>query len=160
MFCEKIFKIDVLTILDMGGELKEPPPQKRLKMPNFGSIWTPMMSKNFFEVIQSFWKNSKFWVILESLSHLKTFFDLFTSCDPPFPWPKWVTISFEPKNVLKECLTRGGAQRAPPHVKSTVYYLMSCMVNSFTENIPVIYIFIMTIDGDDSKCHRRALENG
>ena len=40
-----------LTLLDMGGGLKQPPPWKVLKMLNFDVVMTPTMSRNIFEVI-------------------------------------------------------------------------------------------------------------
>ena len=87
------------------------------------------MSRNIFEVIWKFSKNSIFCVILESLSQLKRNFDNFKSWNYPFLCVWWVTKSFELIKVPEVCFP-GGALSAPPHVKCTKKYLMSNRVNT------------------------------
>ena len=104
------------------------PPWKVFKMLNFDVVMTPTMSRNIFGVIWKFWKNSFFWVILESLLQLKRILDHFKSWNYPFLCVWWDTKSFELKKVPEVCFP-GGAPRAPPHVKRTKKKLMSNRVN-------------------------------
>ena len=78
----------------------------------------PTMSRNIFGVIWKFWKNSIFWVILESLLQLKRILDHFKSWNYPFLCVWWGTKSFELIKVPEVCFP-GGALSAPPHVKYT-----------------------------------------
>ena len=113
-----------------GGGLQEPPPWKVFKMLIFDVVMNPTMSRNIFGVIWKFWKNSIFWVILESLLQLKRILDHFKSWNYPFLCVWWVTKSFELIKVPEVCFP-GGALSAPPHVKCTKKYLMSNRVKYY-----------------------------
>ena len=95
-----VFLNDFLTLYDLGGSS----PWKVFKMLNFDVVMTPTMSRNIFGVIWKFWKNSIFWVILESLLQLKRILDHFKSWNYPFLCVLWVTKLFE---LLK--VPEGGA---------------------------------------------------
>ena len=96
---------------------------KVFKIPNFDVVMTPTMSRNIFKVIWKFWKNSNFWVILESLLQLKRNFDNFDhfkSWNYPFLCVWWVTKEFELIKIPEVCF---------PVCKPTKKYLMSYRVN-------------------------------
>ena len=100
-----------------GGGLIEPP-WKVFRMPNFDVIMTPTMSRNIFEVIWKFLKNSIFWVILESILQLKRIFDHFKSWNYPFLCVWWVTKSFELIKVPEVCFPGGGSLSNAPKKSS------------------------------------------
>ena len=103
-----------LSLFDMRGGLQEPPPWKVLKMLIFDVVMTPTMSWNIFGVIWKFWKNSIFWVILESLLQLKRILDHFKSWNYPILCVWWVTKSFELIKVPEVCFLGGGSSSPPP----------------------------------------------
>ena len=74
----------------------------------FDVVMTPTMSRNIFGVIWKFWKNSIFWVILESLLQLKRILDHFKSWNYPILCVWWVTKSFELIKVPEVCFLGGG----------------------------------------------------
>ena len=116
-----------LTLFDMRGA-ERAPPWKVFKMPNFDVVMTPTMSRNIFEVIWKFWKNSNFWVILESLLQLKRNFDHFKSWNYPFLCVWWVTKSFELIKVPEVCFPGGGLFQPP--LMSNAPKNISCQIGS------------------------------
>ena len=92
----------MLTLFVMRGGSRSPP-WKVFKMLIFDVVMTPTMSRNIFGVIWKFWKNSIFWVILESLLQLKRILDHFKSWNYPFLCVWWGTKSFELIKVQEVC---------------------------------------------------------